>query len=81
MRAMAHSGREVAEAISSMLNVDVLLARMAPALQTRSSFSQHFFLEGHAFENSFNHNVRFREIVVAQRWLMRFNRSSATCWE
>jgi len=41
---MTNSGRPVLEAISSMLSVEVLLARMAPTLQTRSSSRKTSFL-------------------------------------
>ena len=44
MRADDGFGREVAEAISSILSVEVLLARMAPGLQTRSSSLKISFL-------------------------------------
>ena len=40
---ITNSGRDVEEAISSMLSVEVLLARMAPGLQTRSSSSKTSF--------------------------------------
>jgi len=44
MGAMTDSGREVADAMSSMLKVEVLLARMAPGLHLRSNSWKMAFL-------------------------------------
>jgi len=62
---MTNSGRAVLEAISSMLKVEVLLAKMAPGLQTRSSSLKTSFFERHAFEDGFDHEVHARKSVEA----------------
>ena len=41
---MTEAGREVADAISSIFSVEVLLARIAPGLHTRSSSPKTSFL-------------------------------------
>ena len=61
------SGRDVADAISSMLSVEVLLARMAPGLQILSSSREDLLLQRHAFEDRFDDHVGLLEAVVGER--------------
>jgi len=49
--------REVEEAISSILSVEVLLARMAPGLHTRSNSLKISFLRAMPFEHSLDNQV------------------------
>ena len=65
---MTDSGREVADAISSILKVDVLLAENCACFANAIQFPEHFPLQGHALENGFDHEVGSGEIAVAQRW-------------
>ena len=64
---MTNAGREVTEAISSISSVEVLLARIAPGLQDAIEFFEDFFFEGHAFEDGFDDEIGFAEIVVGER--------------
>ena len=62
-------GREVAEAISSMLSVDVLLARIASGRHDAIQLAEDFFLERHALEHGLDDHIDLAEIVVADRRL------------
>ncbi len=59
--------RDVADAISSMFRVEVLLARMAPGFAHPIEFGENFFFQRHAFKDCFDHNIRFVKVVVGQR--------------
>ena len=74
---MTASGRFVADAISSMLSVDVLLAKIASGLQTRVQFAKDLLLQRHAFKHRFNHHIHVLESVVAQIGVISAMRSSA----
>ena len=78
---MTDSGREVAEAISSMLKVEVLLARMAPGLHTRSNFWKTSFLRAIPSKTASITRSTFEKSSQVSVGVMRVSRSSATCWE
>ena len=59
--------RYVAEAISSIFKVEVLVARIAPGLITLSNSREDLFLKRHAFKDRFHHHVHFAEAFVSER--------------
>ena len=63
---MTDAGREVAEAISSISRVEVLLARIAPGLHDAIQFGEDLLLQRHAFEDGLDDDVGLVEIGVIQ---------------
>jgi len=63
---MTDAGREVEAAISSMFSVEVLLARIAPDLHTRSSSPKTSFLRARPSKDCLDDHIRLGEVVVRE---------------
>ena len=64
---MTEAGREVAEAISSIFERGSVAGEDGAGFADAIEFFEDFFLQGHAFEDSFDDQIYFAEIVVGER--------------